>query len=389
MTTPIAGMVAPGFEPVAEAFAGGFDAAPEMGAALCVMRDGVPIINLWGGVADRRSGRTWTADTPTVAFSCTKGLASLLVARLVEGGRIDYEAPLARYWPEFAAAGKGTVSVAEVLAHRAGLSAPRMALGVDDIVDWERMVILLAAQEPLWPPGTGYDYHALTHGWLTGELVRRVTGQTIGQYFNSLVTEPLGVSAWIGLPEGEAERVAHIVASPSLEAVWAGEAEKPEPSLAYKATTLGGALPVTLVSATGGFNDQRVRAAELAGAGVVTSAAALATIWSAAVTPTHGVRLIGDETIALATRTRSEGAPVSGGEGPYSRWGAGFQLDSATRRYLTDEGFGHDGAGGQVGFADPRHRVGFGFVTNWMMGPEDQRATAIIDALRPLLTDAA
>ena len=385
MTAEISGEVAPGFAPVAEAFAKGFDDTANMGAALCVMIDGAPVINLWGGVADARTARPWDADTPSVIFSCTKGIASLLVARLVQDGKLAYDAPVARYWPEFAAEGKDTISVGDVLAHRGGLSAPRDVLTVGDIVDAEQMAARLAAQAPLWAPGSGYGYHALTHGWLTGELVRRATGQSIGSYFRTLITEPLALDAWIGLPDALADRPAHLEVSPALRVLWADEAAKPEPNWPFRAMTLGAALPPTLVTENSGFNTQTIRGAELAGAGGIATAEALATIWSAAVTPTKGVRLVEDAVIAEATRTRSSGMPVFGGEGPYSRWGCGFQLDSEARRYLSDGCFGHDGAGGQVGFADPARRIGFGYVTNWMMGPEDKRATQILDALRPLV----
>lgn len=384
MSVAISGFAAPGYEPVAAAFAAAFDGRPEMGAGLHVLRDGETVVDLWGGIADARTGRDWQKDTPSVVFSCTKGLVSILAARLVQEGRLDYEAPVSHYWPEFAAAGKSGVTVGDALAHRAGLSAPREDLTEDDIVDWNRMASVLASQEPLWPLGSGYAYHALTHGWLAGEIIRRVTGRSVGDYFAELVTRPLGVDAWIGLPQTEAARAAHLRVSPPLSALWAEEATKPAPNWPYKAMTLGHALPADLVTETGGFNADRIRAAEIPGAGGVASAEALATIWSATVVPTRGVRLIDDAVIAQATRTKSEGISVFGGEPPFCRWGYGFQLDSAARRYLADGNFGHDGAGGQVGFADPQRRIGFGFVTNWMMGPEDQRATAIIAALRDL-----
>ncbi len=385
MTIALSGTVATGFETVADAFAAAFEGRPAMGGALHVVVEGESIIDLWAGTADARTGRAWTERTPSVVFSCTKGLVSILAARLVQEGRIDYQAPVARYWPEFAAAGKDKVTVGQALAHQAGLSAPRVDLTEDDIVDWHRVVAALAAQEPLWPLGSGYAYHALTHGWVAGEIIRRVTGQSVGRYFRDLVTRPLGVDAWIGLPDDKADEVAHLQISPPLSALWAEEAAKPAPNWPYKAMTLGKALPADLVSEDGGFNKQRIRAAEIPGAGGITTAEALATIWSATVVPTRGVRLIDDAVVAEATQTQSEGAPVFGGEPPYSRWGYGFQLDSAARRYLGDGNFGHDGAGGQVGFADPVRRIGFGFATNWMMGPEDQRATQIIDALRPLV----
>ncbi|SMQ73197.1 CubicO group peptidase, beta-lactamase class C family [Devosia lucknowensis] len=382
MSTVIHGSAEPGFEPVADAFAAAFAGRPAMGAALHVKMDGQTVVDLWGGVADARDNRAWTADTPSVIFSCTKGLMSILIARLVQDGKLDYLAPVARYWPEFAVSGKASVTVGEALAHRAGLSAPRQTLTEDDILTWDRVTAILADQEPLWPIGEGYQYHALTHGWLAGELVRRVTGVSPGAYFRQLIAEPLGVDAWIGLPDAVQPRVAHLQVSPPLSALWADEAGKPGPNWPYKAMTLGDALPADLVTADGGFNHERIRAAEIPGAGGIATAAALASIWSATVVPVKGERLVGDAVIATATRTQSEGRPVFGGDPPYSRWGYGFQLDSEARRYLGDGCFGHDGAGGQVGFADPRHRIGFGFITNWMMGPEDQRATEIITALR-------
>lgn len=382
MSAAILGSANRGYEAVADAFAKAFEGRPAMGAALHIVRDGETVVDLWGGLADARTGRAWGQYTPSVVFSCTKGLVSILAARLVQEGRLDYNAPVSRYWPEFAAAGKGGVTVGQALAHQAGLSALRADLDEDDILDWDTVTAALAAQEPLWPLGSGYAYHALTHGWLAGEIIRRVTGRSVGRYFSDLIATPIGVDAWIGLPEAQAERVAHLQVSPPLSALWAEEAGKPAPNWPYKAMTLGHALPADLVSEDGGFNKQRIRAAEIPGAGGIASAEALATIWSATVVPTRGTRFIDAPVIAEATQTQSEGASVFGGEPPFSRWGYGFQLDSAARRYLDEQCFGHDGAGGQVGFADPRRRIGFGFVTNWMMGPEDQRATDIISALR-------
>ena len=385
MSIIVHGSVAAGFETLADAFEHAFAGRPEMGAGLYILVDGKCVADLWGGVADARSGRAWLKETPTTIFSCTKGLMSILAARLVQDGRLDYDAPVSDYWPEFASAGKDTVTVGQALAHQAGLSAPRADLSEDDIVDWDRVTAILAAQEPLWPLGTGYQYHALTHGWLAGEIIRRVTGMSVGAHFREVITGPLGVDAWIGLPDDLADRVAHIRVSPPLIDLWAEESRKPAPNWPYKAMTLGDALPVDLVSESGGFNKQRIRAAEIPGAGGIANAEALATMWSATVTPTKGVKLLNADVVAQSTRTQSEGRPVFGGEPPYSRWGYGFQLDSEARRYLGDGCFGHDGAGGQVGFADPARQIGFGFVTNWMMGPEDQRATSIIEALRKLV----
>lgn len=386
MSVSIDGTVATGYEPIRAAFRSTFEAAPDMGAALAIFVDGELVANLWGGIADERDRRAWRRDTASVIFSCTKGLMSLLVARLVEQGRLDYAAPVARYWPEFAANGKGSVTVAEALSHRAGLSAPVEDLELADILDWDVVTSKLAAQAPLWPPSEGYAYHALTHGWLAGELVRRVTGQSPGAYFRDTIA-PLGAAAWIGAPASSGG-VAHLQVAPDLVALWQAEAERDVDSVAnwpYRAMTLGRALPAALVTTDGGFNDPRLQQAEIPGAGGIATAEGLAAIWSAAVTPTRGVRLASAEQLARATVTMTEGAPVFPAEPPYSRWGMGFQLDSAARRYLTDASFGHDGAGGQVAFADPEHRVGFAFITNWMRGPGDDRGTVLVDTLRELL----
>lgn len=385
MSPDISGSVEPRFEPVRAAFAAAFEGRPTMGAALHVRLRGRPVVDLWGGVADERDGRPWQRDTPSVIFSCTKGLVSILAARLVEEGRLAYDALVTNYWPRFGATGKAGTTVADLLSHRAGLSAPRDDLRFEDILDWDRMVGILADQYPLWCPGTAYAYHAITHGWLAGELIRRGTGLTVGRYFDEAIARPLGVDAWIGLPAAARGRPAHLQVAASITELWQDEALKPGPNWPFRAMTMGGALPAALATPEGGFNDPRLQAAEVPGAGGIATAAALASIWSATVTPTDGVRLIGPGVVDIATRTQSEGPPFFPAEPPYARWGMGFQLDSEARRYLSPRSFGHDGAGGQVGFADPDAQLGFGFVTNWMMGPEDTRATRIIEALRRAL----
>ena len=383
----IHGEAEPGYEPVAAAFAEAFQDRPTMGAGLAVRVGGRRVVHLWGGTADERTARPWVADTPTVIFSCTKGLMSVLVARLVQDGLVDYSAPVARYWPEFAAAGKSGVTVAELLSHRAGLSAPRERITFDELLDWEHMTGVLARQSPLWEPGTGYAYHAITHGWLAGELVRRVTGELPGAYFAELV-RPVTGDAWIGLPDAEAGRVAHLQASASqLEA---GEELLAAPSeWTGRAMTLGGALPAALVTPDGGFNDARVRAAQIPGAGGIATADALSAIWSSTVVETAGARLLDDSTVAQAVAPMSEGEPVFPTPGPWPRWGRGVQLDSAARRYLGPSSLGHDGAGGQVAFADADAQVGFAFVTNWLEAGADDRATNIVDALRGVLAERA
>jgi CubicO group peptidase (beta-lactamase class C family) len=380
-------VVAPGFQPVVAAFEEGFRGRPDMGAALAIRHHGDVVVDVYGGVADARTARPWADDTVSVIFSCTKGLMSILAAQLVESGDLDYDAPVAQYWPEFAQAGKSGVLVRHILSHRSGVSAPREILTTADALDWERVTGSLAAQEPLWEPGTSHAYHALTHGWLIGEVIRRITGRTPGEVFARSIARPLGVAAWIGLPAAIEPRVAHLRSGPTLDALVERQAAERDPAVIDwpdRAMTLGGAFDPRLVTDDGGFNSPAVHAAQIPGAGGIASAAALATIWSATVADTEGIRLVGEGVLGRAREIQSEGEPFFPVPGPWPRWGMGFQRDSAARRYLTEAGFGHDGAGGQVAFAEPELAVGFAYLTN-VMEAEDPRGTAVVDALREVL----
>ncbi len=200
MDALISGDVNEGFGSVAEAFSAVLAGNHDMGAALCVYLDGQPVVDLWGGTADARVHAPWTRQTVNVLFSCTKGLMSLLVAQLVAEGRLDYDAPVSRYWPAFGQAGKAETKVRHLLSHQAGLPALRARMTTEDILDWQTMIRVLEEQEPLWPPGQGHAYHALTHGWLVGEVIRRVSGKSPGRQFADAVAGPLDADAWIGLP---------------------------------------------------------------------------------------------------------------------------------------------------------------------------------------------
>jgi CubicO group peptidase (beta-lactamase class C family) len=386
----IEGTVAPGFEPVADAFRAAFEVA-DTGAALAVRRRGEVVVDLWGGVADPVRGTPWTRDTHTTVFSCTKGLMSILAARAVAAGLLDYERPVAAYWPEFAQAGKAATRVRDLLAHRAGLSAPREAVDLATALEWDAMTRLLAEQEPLWEPGSGHAYHALTHGWLVGELLRRVTGLPPGELLARELAEPLGAQVLLGVPQDASIEISDSIVGAGLarltreqaEARRAGEIDWPN-----RAMTLGDAFPPELVAPGEGFNAPAVRAALIPGAGGIATARGLAAVWSATVVETDGVRLLDDETVTRGIEVVSQGEPVFAVPPPWSRWGMGFQLDSEARRYLGPTSFGHDGAGGQVAFADRAHEVGFAFVTNRMEAIDDHRATRVVDALRAVLTSS-
>jgi CubicO group peptidase (beta-lactamase class C family) len=386
---PISGHAKTRFEQVRAAFHDAFNDKPNMGASLAVRHKGKLVVDLWGGVADPVDSRPWEADTASVIFSCTKGITSLLVSRLVEQKQLDYDFPASTYWPDFAQGGKGGTPVRDLLSHRAGLSAPRVDMSREDILDWNRATRVLAEQEPLWEPGSGWAYHAITHGWLGGELIRRASGTSVGTYLASTL-DGLDAQTWIGFPSRNRSLVARMVAGATEQAFVRQRIAEQSPDAVdwqFRAMTLGGALPPDLVGDDDhpGFNDSAIQAAEIPGAGGISTARSLATMWSATVVPTEGVRLLGDTVLDTALVVQSEGAPVFDAPAPWPRWGIGYQVDSEARRYLGPRSFGHDGAGGQVAFADRDHEIGFAFLTNQMESRGDLRATAIVEALRGCL----
>lgn len=382
----IEGTAAPGFERVADAFAAAASASG--GSALAVRVAGRTVVDLWQGVADEHPARRWQANTPAVIFSGTKGLVAILVARLVEAGELELDRSAATYWPEFAAGGKGAITVREILSHRAGLAALREDVDLATALNWSAITERLAAEEPLWKPGSAYGYHALTYGWLAGELIRRVTGASIGARFGSEIADPLSADAWIGIPAEREAEVARLIPGLSLQEPPPGGIPELDPEDARwigRAMTLGTAFPAELVVPGAGFDDPRVHRAEVPGAGGIATARALAAIWSSTITETDGVRLLGDDVVVDMTRVQSEGAPVWWIPGPYPRWGTGFMIPSDRRPFLSPESFGHDGAGGQVIFADRRHGVGFAYVTNRIEVHSDDRGDSIVRALHDAL----
>jgi hypothetical protein len=207
----IHGNVAKGYEGVRDTFQRNFAEHGEVGAGCCVRVDGEMVVDLWGGTADPATGRAWEADTPSLIFSATKGLTAICIHRLVQQGLLDLDAPVARYWPEFAVADKGSIPVRWVLSHRAGVPAVDQPFTLTDLLDWHGVVAAVAAQKPEWAPGSKHGYHARTFGWIVGEIVRRITGRSPGQFFAEDVARPLGLDCWIGLPEEIEPRVAAIV----------------------------------------------------------------------------------------------------------------------------------------------------------------------------------
>ncbi|MGY0390610.1 serine hydrolase domain-containing protein [Nocardioides sp. WG-D5] len=361
-------IVRPGFEEVAAAFFATVPNGRHSGAAVSVWVDGEEAVRLASGTADPSTGAPFTDQTLVPLASVTKGLASLLVARLVARGDLpSYETPIAEIWPEFGAHGKGQVSIGDVLAHRAGVSAPRRGLTDDEIWDPLAMADVLAEQEPLWSPGRGHQYHAVTHGAITAKLVSVATGRTLGAVLADEVARPLGAEAWVGLPAGQDARVVTIPIPP---------APTPPPGSEWieRALDLGAGKDILALVQT----DQG-RRAELPGANGIGTASAVAKIWSAAVVETNGVRLIDEQTAALLRAPRSTGAPVFADPPPYQHFGAGVMIPSNWEWYLTNESFGHDGAHGQVAFADPYYKVGFAYLTS--LSGDWVRGQSVVNAL--------
>ena len=388
LTTHADGHVAQGYGKVADACARNFSDGRERGAAFSLYRDGEQVVDLWDGVADAERGTTFGPGTLVMVRSATKGVLGLVMARLAEAGQVALDEPVARLWPEFAASGKSRVTLAQLLGHQAGLVAVDTRLTLSDLLAGTPVVRALAAQRPLWDPGTAHGYHAFTLGWAVAELVRRVTGQRIGEVVHDTLARPLGAEFWIGLPTEHVPRLAMLEQAPAPddERVRALLAHVLTPgTLAYRSLTMDG-----VIHRIGGdgepllFNTSAYRAGEVPAGNGVTTARSLARIYAAAVAEVDGVRLLGREGLEAVRRHRVAGTDaVLGLETAFS---LGFWLDSPSLPLLGPASFGHLGAGGSLGFADPETGVGFGYVTNRLgvLGV-DERALSLVDAVRAVV----
>jgi CubicO group peptidase (beta-lactamase class C family) len=358
------GFTAPQFEHIRDTFDAVLAGQPSGGAAFSVFVEGECVIDLHGG--DAHPGMPWSPNTLSLMFSNTKGLASILVATLVESGAVDPDAPLVEYWPEFGAI-SSALTVRGLMEHRAGLSAVRNDMTLDHVLDHDRVIRELLSQEPLWEPGTDYAYHAITFGTLVDELVRRIDGRSLSAMLQGELAHPLGVEAWIGLPTEHQDRVAEFV-----ETDWplASPLEPGSPAdLQSRAMSFGNAFPAgSGIHPNIGYNDPRVHQGVLPGANGISTARGLATMWSSTVTSTNGVRVLSDDVLDMMRERRVTGRSVWGEPGPWPERGFGVMLECDARSpLLSPTSFGHDGFGGQAGFADPTHRASFGFVTNYLV----------------------
>ena len=371
------------FSAVKDAFAENFPTYGEVGAAVAVTLDGQPVVDLWAGHADAARSRPWEQDTIVNVYSTTKGMIAICAHRLVDQGRLDLDAPVAKYWPEFAQAGKEELPVRYLLSHRAGLPAVSDPLPPGSIYDWDVMTAALAKQEPWWEPGTKHGYHALTFGWLVGEVIRRASGKSPGAYFREEIAEPLGLDFHIGLAQEHDARTAEIIPAPLPQPGDANplvEVLANPGSMAFKAL-----VPSPDMMQPGHVNTREWRAAEIPAANGHGDARSLARVYGALARggELDGVRVLSPVAIDRAIVEQSNGPdavlllPM--------RFGLGFILSMEEAPIGPNErAFGHAGMGGSLGFADPDAKVGFGYVMNRMLLPPeliDPRWPPLIDAL--------
>ncbi len=365
----IEGSVAPGFEPVREVFERNFTDDIEIGASFCAIVGGETVVDLWGGFRDRECSEPWRQDTLVNVYSTTKGLAAAAVAVAVDEGLLDYQAKVTRYWPEFGRHGKDALTVGQLLSHQGGVCGLRQPIIVEDLYDWEKMTRLLAEMEPWWTPGEGAGYHAVTWGYLPGELIRRTAGMTLGQYFRSRVAEPAGADGdcYIGLPESEMDRCA-VMIGPNHARSKPGAAEGSGPVVMPQMPRL---YPVALQNPViRPFQDassRNWRAAEIAAANGQANARGIARVYVpfACGGECRGRSLVSAAAIAAATRQEVAdqndlvlGMPM--------RRGRGFILNTPPQYGPEATSFGHSGAGGSFGFADPVRQIAFGYAMNQM-----------------------
>ncbi|MEU0632361.1 serine hydrolase domain-containing protein [Streptomyces sp. NPDC005989] len=384
----VRGTVAPGFEPVRDAFIRNFEQRGERGAAVAVYRHGHKVVDLWAGTRDVDGAEPWAVDTVQIVRSAGKGIAAAVPLLLHQRGQLDLDAPVGTYWPEFKAAGKERVLVRHLLAHRAGIPALDCPLTPSEAADGTSGPQAVAAQRPQWEPGTDHGYHAQTYSWLIGELVRRVTGRTVGRWIAEEIARPLGLDFWFGLPADEAHRVGRVgpVEPPAAGDGGNGGVLRLRPkrsvSEAYRDPQSLTRRAFGAIDPLPDENDPGYRAAELPASNGIATARALARCYAAMIGPVDGHRLFAPATLTLARTEESAGPDrvlvVN------TRFGLGYMLHGPAAPLLAPGSFGHPGRGGSLGFADPESGIALGYVTNGLQKgvTADPRAQALVRAVR-------
>ena len=369
------------FEPVVDEFVRNFHARGEVGASLCLTLDGETVVDVWGGVADPASGAPWERDTLVVVHSCTKAATALCAHVLAARGELDLEAPVSDSWPEFAREGKEAATVRTMLDHSVGVPVLREALAPGELYDWDRMVARLEAEPAFWEPGTRHGYHMINFGWTVGELVRRASGRSLGEFFRSAIAEPLGLDVWIGLPAEHEPRVAPVIPF---------RREKGSPLSAFELAVVSDrtsipSLAIANISAMA-TNTREAHAAEIGGGGGIAGARGLAGMF--APLAVGGGSLLDRDAVDRMRRV-SSATNRDATLRIATRFAMGFMvsIDNRARAdrdsvILGEQAFGHVGAGGSIGFADPATGLSFGYVMN-RMGPGillNERGQSLVDA---------
>lgn len=397
----VAGRCASHFEHVLDVFVENFRARDEIGASTCVTFEGETVLDVWGGIAERATGRAWAEDTVSLVFSSTKGIMALVANMLIDQGLLDPFQPVAEIWPEFACNGKEGATVRMVLDHTVGVPALREPVKPDGFYDWGYMCDRVAAEEAFWVPGSMQGYHGVTIGWAAGELIRRVTGKSVGANIQERLAEPLGLDLWCGLPEEVEPRVAPMIPYVPAEgelpgAMFQAALEDPGSVPGLFLLNDGGWMSgVTAANAVGATKvDERAsHAAEIPAANGISNARGLAGAYRpfALGGSADGRKFVGPDTLVgmedISAATNHNETFLCG-----ARWSLGFMKSMDNRRQpfgSTDSAifgrraFGHAGAGGSIGFADPEAGMSFAYTMNYMGG-----TLALTDRCQ-LLVDAA
>ena len=393
----VSGFYDPQFERVADEFVRNFQERDEVGASVCIKLEGETVVDLWGGIARPDTQTPWVEDTISVIWSATKGATALCAHILASRGLLDLDLPVTAYWPEFGQAGKENIPVKMLLNHQSGLAALSEPLPPGAFHDWELMVRALEKQAPFWTPGSMHGYHGLTFGWLVGELVRRVSGKSLGTFFREEVAEPLGLDFWIGLPEELEDRVAVMIPAPPpdpagpVSAMFAAMVDPTSLQTLLMFNSGGHMQPGP--DGTFGFNQRAAHAAEIGAAGGISNARGLAGLYAPLANggSLNGVDLVSRDTLARMAAVSSASGLDASLLAP-SRFTLGYVKSMDNRHVpgctendsliISEEAFGHSGFGGAMGFAEPTGRMSFGYVMNRMgegLGL-NSRGQSLIDA---------
>ena len=356
--TDIHGFVRPGYEAVKDRFAANFADGQEVGASFSATVNGEPVVDLWGGHADPAKTRPWDKDTIVNVYSTTKTMTALVALMLADRGLLDFDAPVARYWPEFAANGKAKVKVSHLMSHSAGLSGWKETIAKDDLYDWNKATSLLAAQAPYWEPGTAPGYHAMTQGYLVGEVVRRIAGKSLGTIFRDEIAKPLGADFWIGLPASEDRRVAELVPPPPGDAV--GDNAAMSELTRNMAVNPGIDVAETKTRAW--------RGAEIPAAGGTGNARSIAQIHAILANDgmAQGKRFLSKAGVRKALEPQVQGTDLI--MGVPAKFGLGFGLPGGLLPLPNANSMFWGGYGGSLAIVDMDAKVSMGYAMNRMLG---------------------